>query len=208
MTFRARAAALVLCVLSVAVLSSCAGGAGGSGGSSLPDWAKAYETELKKTMPADEDPTCCFSLVYIDEDDVPELVVQQGKDESAQAELYTFDGVGAVDLGSFGEWGQFSLLPKKNLFMSGSSDGGAVITTVFGIKDGKAVAQREFRETVRTEGDTLLEIDGKEVSEDEFVTEYKEYSSGDVVIAPVIGDAHTYPMTRDGVKAFAAAFGG
>lgn len=207
MSIKARAAALILCALSVIGLYSCAKGSG-SAGSALPDWAEAYEAELKKAIAGDVDPSCCFAVIYIDEDDVPELVVQPGAVQSAEAGLYTFSGGKAVKLGDFGEWGQISYTPKKNVFISDTSDGGAVTSTVFGIKDGRAVETRAFKETALSDGGSLLEIDGKEAGEDEYVAEFAKYTAADTAVAPSVGDAHTYPMTSDGVKTFAAAFGG
>lgn len=56
-----------------------------------------------------------FNLVYIDEDEIPELIIIDGSDK---VNVYTYYEGKAVYVGQYGQYGAFSFLPKGNMILS------------------------------------------------------------------------------------------
>ena len=61
-----------------------------------------------------------FALIYLDDDDIPELVIPEGHYHAAGCELYCYDGKGVKLLGEYGSWGGFGYRPESGVFCDGN----------------------------------------------------------------------------------------
>lgn len=79
-------------------------------------WREAYKKFL---LEYDKKLSSHFDLVYIDEDDVPELVIMDGNVHIAKADVYVYDKEKVVFVHSYGQCGSFSFVLKENMIRSG-----------------------------------------------------------------------------------------
>lgn len=116
-----------------------------------------------------------FALAYIDEDDIPELIIADGNYHAASASIYTYAGGEIKEVGSAGSWGRFDFAPQKNSVASYYSNMGEYIATFFNIKDGVFEQVKYFYDDHGTRGYssdiTTYKIDDNEVLEEEYYTE-------------------------------------
>ena len=82
------------------------------------DAKAAYKKTLNGLLNSQEYDSACFTLIYVDGDDVPELVFSPATFHPSLAKLYSFDGKKVIDNGGFGEYGMFYYAPKKGLILS------------------------------------------------------------------------------------------
>jgi len=82
----------------------------------------AYKNEyayvLKQKLAGEYSTEKSFSLVYIDGDDIPELIYRYSECHAIGAEVFTFSNGRAVSLGVFGEFGDIYYYPYANRFTS------------------------------------------------------------------------------------------
>lgn len=77
------------------------------------DFINAYKNILRETL--DKNESGVFCLVYIDDDNIPELVVAPRTPvHMDHATLYSYNGKNVVKCGEFGEYGCFEYLPNKD----------------------------------------------------------------------------------------------
>ena len=85
-------------------------------------WKEAYKQYLLKYMDDrdlhDRSDYGLFSLVFIDDDDIPELVVSESSSHAADANVLSYGRNGLVDHGTFGTFGQIQYLEKENIIVS------------------------------------------------------------------------------------------
>lgn len=77
-----------------------------------------------------------FALIYLDEDNVPELVIPQGHFHAAKCELYCYDGKEVKLLGEYGSWGGFGYRPESGVFTVGFVNQGGEETTYYKLENG------------------------------------------------------------------------
>ncbi len=82
----------------------------------------------------------CFSLIYLDNDDVPELVVSDGFLKFAQVTLYSYDGNDVINQGKYGSFGNFEYLPRKGFLITEFGGGGGKTVTYYKFEN-NSVAQ-------------------------------------------------------------------
>lgn len=169
-------------------------------------WVRSYKAVLDETVAQSDTPTCSFALIWLDDDDTPELVIQPADYHLASARLYTFDGSEAVDLGEYGSWGQLSYLPGKGVILSGFGNQGIFSSVVSELKGGKVTELCSFTVNERDEENSVFSVNDKDVSKAEYDAEYDKYVTGELVVAPNEGAENTYPLTAAGVEAFASAY--
>lgn len=140
-------------------------------------WKKAYRDLLQKRLDEEgETGYTYFNLIYIDGDDIPELVIQAGDSHVSQPELYMYYNGEAVYLGVFGGYGSFSYYERENVFISGFGNQGAFNTSYLRLEDGKAMEIVSFYDNAGAvdEEDAEYEVDGKPVSAEEYAKREKE----------------------------------
>ena len=91
---------------------------------SVDDCLTAYEAYLNSYINENKDSIDnegAFSLIYIDDDDIPELVIGAQHYHAAGAELCIYDGNKVKSLGNHGQFGLLVYFPKKNIFFNNYS---------------------------------------------------------------------------------------
>lgn len=149
------------------------------------NWRKAYTNFLKKYLaeadyPADYPEACGFSLVYIDNDDAPELVIRDGNGHSAAAHVYTCINSKVVklvgDLG--GTHGMIGYIEKGELVSSDVCYHGVETRTIYRIDAGtcKKVVTLFNNAGDTPEGKTpTYEVNDKKVKQSEYTRAWKKY---------------------------------
>lgn len=79
-----------------------------------------------------------FKLAYIDEDDIPELIVSLNFMHICPADLYTYYNGEAVSVGSFGSFGVIYFRERTNAFLGSYYSSGYGGDAVYMLKNGKA----------------------------------------------------------------------
>ncbi|MBQ4629687.1 MAG: hypothetical protein IJB70_01675 [Clostridia bacterium] len=131
-----------------------------------------------------------FDLIYIDDDEIPELVYRTNSSHAAGAYLYTYDYNSAVILSytghdgntytEFGSWGNITYKEKENLFCSGAMNQGHIYSSVYEISDFCAQKLCSFSDTTGAGfGDGQYCIDDVPVTFEEYSAKQNEYGFTD-----------------------------
>lgn len=203
-------AAVFLYIAAIAALTSCGSSVsppGNAEGQEPSLWLNAYESVLENKIADGIDPSCCFALIYLDDDDVPELVIQPASYHMAQAELYAFDGSKVIEPGSFGSWGQLDYVPREGVINSSFTGQGITNVTVSEFKDGIVTELYSYAIEMLPDGQSVqYYYNGKKVTETEYLAESSKFAAGEPVTAPDPGGSDTYPLTKDGLERFLSEF--
>ncbi len=112
--------------------STAGDGAGGAGGAGSPDgWKQAYLGWLDESEYAD---MCTYSLIYVDEDEIPELVSNTGV-EAGGCQILTWHD-GTLDVLQTSRL-YFSYIEKANLLCNSEGNMGYYYDDIYTIKDGR-----------------------------------------------------------------------
>lgn len=153
----------------------------------ISDWKSAYIEVLSNLNYS----SGRFTTAYIDEDDIPELIVSYDNAHVAGCEIYTYyDGrVSKLESDStnseFGSSGEILYSPGENLFVSRYYGTGSNSDGLYRIKNGIAQLEcalnhNDYFTTVRV---IEFKIDGVEVTENEFWDKYNSYEIDSMVSA-------------------------
>lgn len=149
-------------------------------------YKKAYADVLRDVLQYGDIPSyddTGFSLVYIDSDDIPELVYYLNSCHAAGAEVYTFKNGEAIPLDTYdeasaewnniyGEFGGIYYLERGGFFTSQYWGMGCEYISVYRLENGKATHLIRFDANVDYEE---YSIDGKSVTYDEYISVRKQY---------------------------------
>lgn len=114
--------------------------------------------------------TFVFTLIFLDGDDVPELVVMDGDAHMCSAFVYCFEEGRTVPVGSYGQYGTLFYREKEGIVLNSYDSFGNVYDDVCQIEGSQITHLQSFserNEISETEGDwldTVYMVDGKEVS--------------------------------------------
>lgn len=155
----------------------------------ISDWKSAYIEVLSNL----NNSSARFTTAYIDEDDIPELIVAYNSSHAAGCEIYTYyDGkVSKLEANStngefgFGSSGEILYLPYKNLFDSRYYGMGSNSDSLYRINNGNAQSEcnlqyNDYFTTVRV---IEFKIDGIEKNENEYWDKYNSYEINSMVSA-------------------------
>lgn len=150
------------------------------------NWRQAYIDYLKKYMNEVDNPESCgFSLVYIDNDDTPELVIRDGNDHCSGASVYTCVNSKVVtlveDLG--GTFGFIGYVERKGLIYRDVIYQGRGTTTIYKIEAGtcKKLISLYSDGAATPEGMTPdYKINDKSVSKKEYDEAWAEYENNNL----------------------------
>ena len=116
-----------------------------------------------------------FALCYIDEDDIPELVVSGGNSHPVTASIYTYGDGKVTEIGYAGSFGEFKFAPKQSSIISSYLGMGELYEMFYTVKDGALEQVKYFKDDSGTgyypEGKMTFKINDIEVSEEEYNTE-------------------------------------
>ena len=127
-----------------------------------------------------------FSLVFVDDNDIPELLLMEDDCHSKGVKVYTYYQDQVVELGAFGSFGLMQYVERAGLIFSHYMGYGESDNEFFEIKEGQAVLICNMHSTpYRKNGiDTsLYEIDGVAVNEKTYRARWKAlYEDQDYIL--------------------------
>ncbi|MDO4364494.1 MAG: hypothetical protein Q4C99_08200 [Clostridia bacterium] len=172
---------------------------------STNNWRQAYMTFLREYMNEAETPeNCGFSLVFIDNDNIPELVIRDGIAHYSGASVYTCVNSKVVKLidDLSGTYGIIQYAERKGLVYSEVCYQGHDGTTIYKIKKGactKLISLYSNEGAVSDEEELEYKINDKEVSETKYNTAWKKYENNKLLSS---SDNDT-ELTSDSIEAIA-----
>ena len=134
----------------------------------MQDWQAAYMEYIEEF---ERKESCYYSLIYVDEDDIPELVIDTGSAADG-CFLVTFHN-GVTDILQTVRL-EFTYMEKKNLLLNSSGNTGFYFDYIHSIENGKwvYVTGGEYREDHDNQTEYyveyLYEWEGKPVDEEEY----------------------------------------
>ena len=127
-----------------------------------------------------------FSLVFVDDNDIPELLMMEDDCHSKGVKVYTYYQDQVVELGAFGSFGLMQYVERAGLIFSNYKGHGESDNDFFEIKEGQAVLICNMHSTPHRKNgiDTsLYEIDGVAVNEKTYRARWKAlYEDQDYVL--------------------------
>ena len=127
-----------------------------------------------------------FSLVFVDDNDIPELLLMEDDCHAEGVKVYTYYQDQVVELGSFGSSGLMQYVERAGLIFSHYMGHGESDNDFFEIKEGQAVLICNMHSTPHRKNgiDTsLYEIDGVAVNEKTYRARWKAlYEDQDYVL--------------------------
>lgn len=155
------------------------------------EYTAAYQKVLKTYLKENGDMhSGYFSFCYVDDDEIPELVICPAQYHAAAAMLYTYDGEKAVDLDCYGEYGTMEYIPETGIICSYGMWQGSEYHSYFKLENGKV---SELDSVSRIPQNFLAEdfvydysVNENTVTEEEYNAEIEKYEKyGKFVTAPV-----------------------
>lgn len=129
-----------------------------------------------------------FALIYLNDDDAPELIVIEGYAHACGASVYTYEKGEVIPVGVYGQYGCMAYREKDGIVFDDYDTGGNMYSNVYQIEGKKETLLQSYSERWEfpEEGEELqytYTVDGKEVSEEQYreVCD-KWYEIGDKVI--------------------------
>lgn len=104
------------------------------------EWKEAYRGFLLNYEGESDLVEPRFNLAYIDEDDIPELIIMDDDFHAASGDVYMYYEGEVVFIHSYGQYGGFPFVTKGNYIMSGFSGMGEEYASYHKIEDGKDVS--------------------------------------------------------------------
>lgn len=126
-----------------------------------------------------------FSLLYIDGDAIPELLISPGGSNHALGELYHYYQGAVQKLGEFGHCGGFSYIPQANIFFENMLSTGIYDAIYYTIQENNCVPLIRFH-SCSLEGD--YSINSFSVTEGEFDSQFAAW----IARYPMSNDADYY----------------
>ncbi|MCD7959214.1 MAG: S8 family serine peptidase [Ruminococcus sp.] len=128
------------------------------------DWETLYENALIDTLD-DFSSNAAFELIYLDDDDIPEVVVSDSLEHNVT--LFTIDKTTVTSNAYESYDGFFAYIQKNSIFETQTlTHGVAYIDTFYTYTDSTVEVLHTFRATV--DGTNVFEVDGNECTETEF----------------------------------------
>lgn len=140
-------------------------------------WQKAYTAKLKEEYAKDNNTR--FALAYIDNDDVPELVLSIDASHVATSEVYVYFNGNVVKLSGGGsDFGRFEYAERENIicsnyFVNGVGGVGQSLNRITSGECERIVSF--FKYVPEGEEQEVYQVDGEEVTEEEYNAKKEEY---------------------------------
>lgn len=145
-----------------------------------------------------------FSLIYVDDDEIPELVMH-GLYENSGMLIFTVDEDGSVNGLLSERRASFSYAEQGNLLVSHSGVSGYYWDRIYAIEDGDwaLLAEGEYsRDEADPSGDSYLyRWDGSELSEEEYQSALSRYTDGVTLTNSTIDGDYTLSELQDFLSA-------
>lgn len=121
-----------------------------------------------------------FQLVYIDDDDIPELAISTGQWHAAGVTLYTYYDGRAVEIGTFGGYGCMEYGSRKDLFRSWYEGMGMAVEVYYSLAEGQACVLRTFEKLLSMEDFETYTyyVDNEETTQTVYGKELDAFTAG------------------------------
>ena len=130
-----------------------------------------------------------FGLTFIDEDDVPELLIFPDDCHAAGVKVYTYTRDRVVGLGEFGSFGKMQYVKREGMIFSTFMGQGESNSDFFHMEDGEAIlvsslhSWPDYSRYEEGEYSEFYEIDERSVTEDVYQAKWEElYDSQEYVL--------------------------
>ncbi len=122
-----------------------------------------------------------FYLAFIDDDEIPELLVMDDNGHAAGVQVYTYCNDEVADLGEFGSTGNMQYAEKEGMIISSFTGMGEVVSSYYQMADGEALLICKIHSYPDYSQDDpytklLYEIDEVSVSQEEYDKKWKGFS--------------------------------
>lgn len=148
-----------------------------------------------------------FGLIYLDDDEVPELFISEGHLHIASCRLYCFDGEKAVYVGTYGSFGSFNYRPESGVFFSKNGHSMGTSSEYYMFKNGTVKSLGRFENVLKGWDENMENpeygyyIDDNEVSFEEYTQAeeqlVKEYGLDKAIDS---NSQEKYELNSEGVK--------
>lgn len=115
-----------------------------------------------------------FALLFLDGDDVPELIVIEGTAHAQGASVYMFQKRQTISVGTYGEYGAMCYREKDGILFDDYDTQGDIFSRVYQIKENQAVLLQSYDSIEPPysekgeEAQYTYHVDGKEVTEEQY----------------------------------------
>lgn len=114
-----------------------------------------------------------FALLFLDGDDIPELIVIEGTAHAQGASVYMFQKRQAISVGTYGEYGALGYREKEGILFDDYDTQGDIFSRVYQIKGNQAVLLQSYDSieppySEKEELEYTYHVDGKEVTEEQY----------------------------------------
>lgn len=129
-----------------------------------------------------------FTLIYLDNDEVPELVIMDDGWHLAGAEIYAYEQGETVYAGRYGQFGRTAYLEKKGIIFNPFSQGGSISCGVYEINGAEDVLLQVFDQDpdlsaggwdAWDECSYIYKVDDRVVSEEQYEEAWQKWDSPD-----------------------------
>ena len=147
-----------------------------------------------------------FELIYVDNDDIPELAVSPRDNKGAKAELYVYRGEAVQKAGEYGSDGMLLYLPRKGIIVSSYETSGEHEKTVYRLVNGEVKEVGSYRvrlfDVASSPEDFFYYINGKQVSHKEYQDAYSKDVPSEPVSAPATrsADGEAFALSAEGLQ--------
>lgn len=132
----------------------------------LNEYAKYWEDYEGENGPV-------FSLIYLNEDTIPELVVFDGVAHASSAQVYTYESEETVHIGDYGEYGATSYIEGEGIMLSFYDNGGNLHSTIYQVEGTDETILQSFDQLWDFNEDAwTYRLDGKDVSKEQYDAAY------------------------------------
>ena len=163
------------------------------------EWIKAYRDVLLSLDKQDielYDQSPKFCLCYIDDNDVPELVISLGDFHAAGCYVFTFADGRALNLGPFGEFGAITYIEKSGLIIDRLGNNGYFVETYYRLDGGALDSALDF-EIETLDGEKYMS-DGKEITKAQYDSLVSKLTGGAKTVSSP-GYEKCFPVSQESV---------
>ncbi|MDE5932255.1 MAG: hypothetical protein K2H40_07210 [Lachnospiraceae bacterium] len=123
-------------------------------------------------------------LAFIDDDNIPELLLIEDNSHAAGVKVYTYDQEAVIELGEFGSMGSMQYVERGGMIFSGFTNMGESDAAFFQVKDREVKLVCSLMSYQPPDGSPeLYEIDGVRVTEEAHNKKWEElYDAGEYVL--------------------------
>lgn len=145
----------------------------------------AYEAILADRMPTEAQAMepAGFALIYLDDDEIPELAVIEGWAHSSGASIYTCEQGEAVFVGKYGQYGAMGYRQKEGIVFDDYDQGGNIYSRVYQIDKSNSTLLLSYSEcwtfSETEESAVTYSVDGQEVTREQYQEASERWSSED-----------------------------